>query len=128
MGAFDRLKEGEKRGSLDTKKRTFGFESERFCVVRGEKILLHRVFGGMWRLGEHEFFDLFDLSAEGFVGIEQIGNRFARVQHRRMVASSDRRTDCRKRRFRMLLGQIHGDLTGLGDFAGAFRRVESVEI
>lgn len=45
-----------------------------------------------------------------------------------MVAASDGGPDGRQRRLGVLLGQIHGDLAGLGDFARALRGVETGEI
>ena len=45
-----------------------------------------------------------------------------------MVAPSDGRADGRQRRLGVLLGQIHGDLPRLGDFARALRGVEAREV
>ena len=64
-------------------------------------------------LGEHLLFDLLDLAAERLVGLQQVRDGFARVEHRSVVAPSDGRTDGRERRFGVLLGEVHGDLPRL---------------
>ena len=57
-------------------------------------------------LGEHLLFDLLDLAAERLVGLQQVRDGFARVEHRGVVAPSDGRADGRQRRLGVLLGQI----------------------
>lgn len=79
-------------------------------------------------LGEDLLFDLLDHAAECLVGLDEIRYGLARVEHRGVVAASDGGPDGRQRRLGVLLGQIHGDLAGLGDFARALRGVEAGEI
>ncbi len=69
MGAFDRLKVDEKRGCW-IQKRKLSDSVRKFLLYHALKKSLYVVSDGMRRSGEHEFFNLFDLSAEGFVGIE----------------------------------------------------------
>lgn len=79
-------------------------------------------------LRQNLLFDLLDLAAEGLVGLKEVRNGLARVEHRGVVAPSDGGADGRERGFGVLLGQVHGDLPGLGDLARALRGVEACEV
>ena len=74
--------------------------------------------------GKHEFLDFLDLPAECLIRFEQVGNRLARMEYRCMITSADSRTDGRKRCFRVLFGQVHGDLARFRAISRAFCRVE----
>ena len=62
---------------------------------------------------------------EGFVGLYEVGDGFARMQYRCVVLAAYRRTDGCQGGLRVLFAEVHGYLAGLCYFTRAFGRIEN---
>jgi len=62
-------------------------------------------------------FQVFQVLAEVLVGFAEVVHRATSVEHRRVVLSAAVQSDVGERRLGHLLGEVHGNLSGLNDFA-----------
>ena len=74
----------------------------------------------------HFFVDLVDVGVHLLVGLIQVGDDAAGMQHGSMVLVAAALADGAERQLGVFLGKVHADLTGLGHLAASGGGVDSV--